>query len=274
LTLDDINLQKVVNIPFKISPRGKQSETLCDFHNRFSEWVNYLSEALLFSHLANKNSISNYSEAPKIEKHNKKGYISVPIITVTSDDIDSISENLIKSIFHNAISLLVTNYEVFLNEITRDILWANTNLLAIDEKQFTTKQIFEFEFIDEIENHLIEKVIMNQAMSSYPKRVDTFQKKYHIGLHSKHSPVTMAELHDVIEIRNLIQHNFGKVNDKYNERMQIYDKSKYTRLISANNHTLQVDFAWLFSFGEKMLELAEFIEIEVLKKWEVARQED
>ena len=279
LTIHDIDISSEINLPFRIHPKNKSTDAMGDFCIRFSEWTNYICEVLLFSHLGSNVPVSDFSVLPKIKisdffKQDKNKLISVPKINVTGSNIDTISKNLAKNLFHHSISQLVTNFEIFLNEISEDILWRNKQLLAVDEKQLTTKEIFELKDLETIQSILIDRKIMNSAMSSYPKRVEEFQKLFHIGIHAKKSPMLLAEIHDMIEVRNVIQHNDGHTSLHYLDRMSVYSDSEYTKLLKSEHSTLNINYTWLLDFGQRMVLLAEYIDTEVNSKWNTTANSD
>ncbi|WP_394389402.1 hypothetical protein [Shewanella woodyi] len=213
LTLDTVTINDI-SLPFKIRPREEYSDALDDFFIRTSEWFNYISEVLLFSHVGSKMPISDFSVKPQIKGPRRRRSsasedLPTPKITIKDKNLDAISRNLSRNLFHHSISQLVTNFEVFLNEITEELLWRNVALLSTEQKQLTNKEIFELGDIDEIKTSLIQTKVMEHAMSAYPKRVDSFQKLFHIGVHSKKSPIELPVVQDLMEVRNVIQHNDG-----------------------------------------------------------------
>ncbi|WP_201595506.1 hypothetical protein [Psychrobacter vallis] len=269
--LSEINLIEEITLPFRVFPEGEKSDALDDFFIRTSGWVSYICEVLVFSHVANEINIENTSILPQVKSPDIGGKglpLILPNISISNSN-DEISGNLIKNLYRHSLSQLVSNYEKFLNELTRDIFIRNHHLLAVDEKQLTTKEIFELGNIDKIRNVLIGKKVMDQAMSAYPKRVEQFQKIFYVGIHSKKSPVSVAELHDLIEVRNVIQHNDGHASPQYFKRMAGY--GDYRLLLPLSYSTPTVDFKWLLSFAQKMLHLAEYIDIEVANKWVTTR---
>lgn len=269
--LSEINLVEEIKLPFWVIPEGEKSDALEDFFIRTSGWVSYICEVLVFSHVANERNIENTSILPQVKSPDIGGKglpLILPNISISNSN-DEISGNLIKNLYRHSLSQLVSNYENFLNELTKDIFIRNSHLLAVDEKQLTTKEIFELGNIDKIRNVLIGKKVMDQAMSAYPKRVDQFQKIFYVGIHSKKSPISIAELHDLMEVRNVIQHNDGHVSPQYFKRMANY--KDYGLLLPLSYSTPTVDFKWLLSFAQKMLHLAEYIDVEVANKWVTTR---
>lgn len=278
LTIDTVDLDEIT-LPFKIKPRGEHSDALEDYFIRTTEWVNYICEVLLFSHVGSKMPLSDFSvqpqiKAPKYRRSTKSTYLPTPKINIKDKNFDAISRNLSRNLFHHSISQLVTNFEIFLNEITEDILWRNIKLLATEQKQLTNKEIFQLGNLDEIKSSLIQSKVMEHAMSAYPKRVDSVQKLFHIGIHSKKSPLGLPELHDLMEVRNTIQHNDGYCSAQYIARMSVYDNTEYQKLLEHEHAQIKIDFKWLLGIGVRMVELAEFIDFEAESKWKTTRNSD
>lgn len=277
VTLDTVTTDDIT-LPFRIRPREEHSDALDDFFIRTTEWVNYISEVLLFSHVGSKMPISDFTVKPQIKGPRRRRTTSkdlaAPKITIKDKNFDAISRNLSRNLFHHSISQLVTNFEIFLNEITEDILWRNVQLLSTDQKQLTNKDIFQLGDIDAIKISLIQNKVMDHAMSAYPKRIDSFQKLFHIGVHSKKSPIKLPVVQDLMEVRNVIQHNDGHCSPQYLTRMGVYDESEYTRLLKAEHSQVKIDFVWLLDIGFKLAELAEFIDSETSIKWNTTRNSD
>lgn len=277
VTLDTVTTDDIT-LPFRIRPREEYSDALDDFFIRTSEWVNYISEVLLFSHVGSKMPISDFSVKPQIKGPRRRRTTSkdlaTPKITIKDKNFDAISRNLSRNLFHHSISQLVTNFEIFLNEITEDILWRNVQLLSTEQKQLTNKDIFQLGDIDAIKTSLIQNKVMDHAMSAYPKRIDSFQKLFHIGVHSKKSPIELPVVQDLMEVRNVIQHNDGHCSPQYLTRMGGYDESEYTRLLKTEHSQVKIDFVWLLDIGFKLAELAEYIDSEASIKWNTTRNRD
>ena len=270
--LSEINLTEQITLPFWVIPTEDKSDALEDFFIRTSEWVTYISEVLAFSHVsieakANETLISPNVMNPHISARGDQ--LRLPKIVLSSDE-GNLSGNLINYLFRHSLSQLVSNYEIFLNELTEEIFIRHDEFLAVDEKQLTTKDIFELGDLDSIREVLIKKKVMDHAMSAYPKRVDLFQKQFFVGIHSKKAPITLAEVHDLMEVRNVIQHSDAHASPQYFKRMGNY-KPDYKLLLEREHSTPKVDFEWLLSMVQNLLKLTEYIDGEVAKKWKTSR---
>jgi hypothetical protein len=274
-TIDQTQYPNKIHLPFRVTPKGKHSDSRDDFHIRFSEWVNHICEILSFSYLGNAMTIPGLSLVPKIKKDNfdpkNPDYVPVPQIILKDKNMDGISNNISRSLFYNSISQLVAMYEFFLTELAEEILWRHRELLGTDEKQLTSREIFELGDIKKIHFALIQRKVFSLGMSGYPKRVKTFQSLFHIGLHSTDSPLRIEELHDLIEIRNLIQHSDGFASDEYFQRMSIYNG--YKTLLTKQYGVLKTDFLWLLTFGGELVAQVEYIDNAIAEKWKTSRND-
>ena len=269
----DLKLPDEIELPFFIKPNADKSDALDDFYINFSHWLNYICEVLLFSHVEDNLPVGDFSIKPDLKYGigGEKRIIS-PTISLKKSKKKIIAYSLAENLYNQAIALLVSNYEQFLNDQTSDILWRNPDILAIEERQLTTKQIFNLGNIDDIKEFLIEKKLLEHTMLSYPKRVDAFQRYFHVGIHSKKAPLSLEKVHDLIEVRNVVLHSGGYASPKYFERMSAHTKHGYKPLLKKELDTLNVDFVWIIGFAKSLLELAGYIDEEVAKKWKTTRE--
>ena len=273
--LADLKLPDEIELPFFVRPNSDKSDALDDFYISFSHWVNFVGEVLLFSHIGNNLPVADISVNPVL-KYGITGNKSVisPKITVKKSEAKTVTYSLAKNLFHHSIAQLVADYEIFLNDITSDILFRNPDILAIEEKQLTTKQIFDFSNVDNIIGFLVDKKVSDHAMLAYPKRVDAFQYLFHVGIHSKKSPLSLAQVHDIIELRNVILHSGGYASIQYLSRIQAYIENGYKPLLKRELDTPKVDFVWLIGFATDLLKLAGYVDEHVAVKWKTTRNEE
>lgn len=259
----------VLNLPFQSIPPAPYTDALDDVHIRFSELVNYVGQVLLTSHLIKELS-------PPLDKGvislNLKAYathvMATPAIAIQSSNWESLSWMLPERLFYSAIVQLATLYEVFLAELIADILWRNDEWLEADERQLTAKEIFKIGSIEDIRAKLIDRKILDFAMLSYPKKVERFQKEFHVGLHHKTFPLSLFEVHDFLEVRNVIVHNDGHASDQYHDRMSGYNQPP---LLQGKYESPEINFSWLLTFGQKLICLCNQVDKEVRNKWKTTR---
>jgi hypothetical protein len=258
-----------LKLPFKSIAPTTKSDALDDVHIRFSELVNYIGEVLLTSHLVKEVSTPLDNGAIPIHlKSNRSGDIVVPTVEIQASEWDQLSINLLHRLFLSSIVQLATLYEVFLAELIEDILLRNNEWLELDERQLTAKEIFKLGSIENIRAKLIDRKILDFAMLSYPKKVEKFQKEFHVGLHHKTFPLSLFEVHDFLEVRNVIVHSDGHASDQYLERMSSYHQLS---LLRWKYDTLGINFSWLLTFGQQLIFLCNLVDEEVSKKWTTTR---
>jgi hypothetical protein len=260
------DIGRVLSLPFQSKPPAPSTDALKDVHIRFSELVNYVGQALLDTHLIKQLS-------PSLDKGiispNIKAYgvhvVATPDIAIQSGKWESLSMMLPERLFYSAIVQLATLYEVYLGELIADILWRNDEWLEGDERQLTTKEIFKIGNIEDIRAKLIDRKILDFAMLPYPKKVERFQKEFRVGIHHKTFPLSLFQVHDFLEVRNVIVHSDGHASDQYLDRMSGYEQPP---LLQGRYETLEINFSWLLTFGQKLIWLCNHVDEAVQKKWE------
>jgi hypothetical protein len=263
------DLGRVLNLPFQSISPSPSTDALKDVHIRFSELVNYIGLVLLNTHLIKQLSppLDNGMISPNIKAY-AVHVVATPDIAVQSGKWDSLSWALPERLFYSAIVQLATLYEVYLGELMADILWRNDEWLEGDERQLTAKEIFKIGSIEDIRAKLIDKRILDFAMLPYPKKVERFQKDFHVGLHHKTFPLSLFQVHDFLEVRNVIVHSDGHASDQYLNRMSGYNQPP---LLQMRYETLEINFSWLLTFGQKLIWLCNHVDEAVQKKWKTTR---
>ena len=162
---------------------------------------------------------------------------------------------------------LATIYEVYLAELIGEALRDNLELISIEEKQLTTAEIFALGDFGKIRERLIDRWVFKFGMGSYPVKVDRLQSKFHIGIHSDRAPIEIFDVHDFVEVRNVLSHSDGHASSEYHERMSGYGRQT---LLRGRYASPTVDFRWLMGFSERLAELCDFIELEMSDRWDIS----
>ena len=269
-TISNIHEKLILPLNFYPGDNSGFSDSLCDFQIGFTNLINYIGEVLfLLSNIHNIEISSGYHSVDVFyEVLNKKKRILCPKLNIDTEKNDEMFSDTTNYLFKHSITQLASEYEIFLTSLLKEILRRNETLLDINEKQLSTKKIFELGSIKKIRSFLIQKKSIEFAMLSYPKKVDYFQSQFHIGIHSKKSPFTLSEVHDFIEVRNIIIHNDGHANEQYFERLKDYNQET---LVKRTHFSLKPDFVWFISFAKQLLALGYFIENDISKKWKTTR---
>lgn len=172
--------------------------------------------------------------------------------------------DLLRSLFHAALTQLVSAYEIFIGDTARAILRDEKELLAVDERQLTSKEIIDLQDYEKLIDVLIERAVSKLTHNvTYPKLVNRFHIKYHIGIHNRNSPVQLFQVHHLIEKRNIIVHNDGVASSKYIEKLSSYSSPE----LLDENEELLVDFLRFYNDLLMIMELGKYIETCTQKKW-------
>lgn len=253
-----------IKIPYEPNRQKISSDALSDFYAVLEQIINFYQESLMLY------SVSRDSIMPKeipARSGEAYGYLkySIPKIQITERD-EFHSEIYPVRLFQNTIVNIASCYEIYLRELAKEIYRYNQELLKIDEKQLTTKEILSYESLAELCDELIEKSVTNLIMLTYPDIVKKFESKFHIGIHSKKSPMTIFEVHHFLEVRNIIVHNEGHASKLFFQRLNSYDE-KSPLEIKGELNSPKTDFEYIASFKDKLILLAEHIDNEARSKW-------
>jgi hypothetical protein len=258
---------KDLELPFwKTIPKPK-SDALDDVQIRFNHLINFAGGVLAtLSSLDTNQERENEVIQVNLKPKNEKAVIS-PKIKVKSEEWEKLFSYIPTQLFYSSIVQLATLYEVFLSELIKEILKFNDSWLEIEEKQITTKKIFSLGSLEKIKWKLIEKKILDFTMLSYPKKVEKFEKEFHVGLHHKSFPLTLFEVHDFLEVRNIIVHNDGHASTHYFDRLKSYNQDPLLK----DKYSPEVNFSWLFTFGENLISLCCLVDKKISEKWTTTR---
>jgi hypothetical protein len=172
--------------------------------------------------------------------------------------------DLLRGLFFSAVTQLVSIYEIFIADLAKEIFRNNHELLAIPEKQLSSEKIIRLESYEKIIDELIDRAIRKFTYgTSYPKLVERFQTKFHIGIHDRNSPAQLFAVHHLIEKRNIIVHNDGVASSTYIERMKNYGNAE---LIKEDDEVI-IDFTKFYNDLVVIRELGEYIETCVQTRW-------
>lgn len=172
--------------------------------------------------------------------------------------------DLLRGLFHTAITRLVSVYEILIGDIAKEIYKNNHDLLAIEERQLTSAEIVELQTYDKVIESLIERAVSKLVHEiTYPKLVDRFHRTFHVGIHDRESPVQLFAVHHLIEKRNIIVHNDGVASSTYVAKMQDYNDDS----ILEENDELPVDFVSFYDDLSMIRKLGSYIESCAQHRW-------
>jgi hypothetical protein len=260
-------------LPYKSEVPSPRCDGLVDFHIRVDELINYVGEMLLLIDATRKAGFSTGRVKPILPEDIFKNVPKVPTIIFDERNWDKYRSEIPTRLFYSAVVQLVSHFETFIAELLNDIYYSNPELLAINEKQLTTKEIFEIGSVKKIRHYLKRKMVSKFITKSYPDMVGAFQRNLYIGVHSRHSPFTQKEIHNIIEFRNIIVHNDGQASNLYFDRMSIYE-SPPADMLEKIGDSVPTNFVWFFTSANKLLGIGNFIDAESQKKWTTTASAD
>ncbi len=259
--------QFLLHLPFESKLPSPRTDALVDFHLRVDQLINYVGDILLILDASQNTNFSDTKQVtPILPKDIFNRVPKVPVIEFDGQNWGKYRREIPKRLFYSAIVQLVSHFETFLAELLNDIYYSHIELLINDERQLTTKEIFELGSLQKIHQHLKQKAVSSIITKSYPNIVSAFQRNFYVGIHSKNSPVEQKEIHHLIEIRNVLIHNDGHASNLYFERMSIYDPP-CQNMLKKSGGSVPIDFIWFLTSSEKILRVGDFIDAEIQKKW-------
>lgn len=117
------------------------------------------------------------------------------------------------SVPRNTVVAMVSFYDAYLAELLECAYAIKPQLLNSCEKEFSFSEIIQFESIDSLKKHIIEKDVESVIRESHSKQLDIISKKFNVSLTSD-----LPCYNDFIEIterRNLFVHTNGRVSSQY-----------------------------------------------------------
>lgn len=153
-------------------------------------------------------------------------------------------------------SYLVTVFEGYLADIIREILLAKPEALK-SAKEISTETVLSLGGRQQIVSHLAEREVDELLYRSFPDVVKYFDKKFSINVNA--SPVSSAQIVEIMATRNIHVHNGGLVNRRY---LQLVKCSKLKP-----GAYRPITRAYLADSINSIRSLVGFIDAEVQKKY-------
>ena len=196
--------------------------------------------------------------------------LATPEITIGHTSLQSSKRTLARSLFYSGVSQLVSEYEIYLASLAREIYIYNPELLSANErrrdKQLTNAEILAAGSYDRILNALVERAVFKLTALPYPALVERFNREFRVGIHHATSPATLFTVHHLIEQRHLIVHNNGYVSDQYIERMSAYEGED----ILGEHNAISVSFKSFFDHLYTLAALGDYIDGKVKNTWQTS----
>lgn len=155
----------------------------------------------------------------KVEKDESSNEIVYTVNMESGKEFERVQNELLCAL--NAFSLIPRNtvvamvslYDAFLADLLECAYKVKPELLNACEKEFSYSEIVQFESIDNLKKHIIEKEVESIIRESHIKQFEILSKKFNVELAKD-----LDSYNDFIEIterRNLFVHKNGKVSSQY-----------------------------------------------------------
>jgi hypothetical protein len=113
------------------------------------------------------------------------------------------------------------NFITYVTDLLTLVFRAKPEAMKSDA-QATFHEIFTFDSLDELRHYLVEKRVLSLSFKSFSDLSDQMEKQ--IGLPISEQPGEVALGAFVMELRNLITHNRGRVNRLFLEKLGLAEK--------------------------------------------------
>jgi hypothetical protein len=262
-----------LELPAKYETNGPCSDALDDLYIRVTDLINFVGEVIVSRELSKDQIEDNLEIEPKLSLiQTGTDNIEFPSIKIKAEKWTRLARRLPEQLFYSSVTQMATIYETYLSEIFHEILWNHPELIIVGEKQLTTEEIFEHQTLDSIKFTLTDRKVDNLLFGSYPKVAKGVSSLFKVQLHGSKSPMSLFEIHDFIETRNVIVHGDGAAGELYYDRMRIYGKDTFIKERKSKSGYVKINFKWFFRNAEKFLEQCSFIDEQLTEKWETSKQ--
>lgn len=263
-----------LELPAEYRPVTPYTDALDDLYIRVTDLINFTGEVIVSRELSKDLRDENLEIKPKLHLiHRARKNIEFPTIKMKARKWSRLAKQLPEQLFYSSITRMATIYETYLSEIFHEILLRHPKLIIEDERQLTTEEIFQHQSLDEIKRTLIEKKVHALLFGSYPKMVRSISSLLKIEFHGSKSPMSLFEVHDFIETRNVIIHNDGVAGHLYFERMSGYENEPFIKDKKSKRGYVDIDYNWFFKYAENFLSQCSFIDEQLTKKWKSSKGE-
>ena len=168
-----------------------------------------------------KVSSDNIEEFPKIHKHLNRTDIAIKIIP------------------RNFIVSIISQYDAFLGDLMRTLYEINPNIIRSSEKEINAEDLFTYETIDELKNHIIDKEVDTLLREGHYEQLLILEKKISVVADKKFTLTTnLPVLSSFIELtqrRNLFVHTNGSSTKQH---LEISKKWKFKTECDSVNQEL------------------------------------
>lgn len=152
-----------------------------------------------------------------LEEENKSVTYNVPIECIR--EFERLKDELSRSIEayvlipRNTIVAMVSLYDAFIADLLESAYVLKPQLLNACEKEFSFSEIMQFENIEKIKHHVIEKDVESILRESHIKQFEILSNRFKVEL-TKDLP-SYNDFVEITERRNLFVHTNGRVSSQY-----------------------------------------------------------
>lgn len=255
-----------IEIPFELKLPATRTDALCDLDIRICRTLDLCGGILyLFGHASPEVFAPGRIRVNWRSLMGKKEPLAQ--VQITKNDNLNLLRSLPEQLFGSGVIQLAAAFEAYLGDVLADVHFNNDSLIRAHDKQLPVSTVLALESLEDVRRLLIEEEVAGFLSAAYPSLVDRFERRLHVGLHSKKSPVKKCEAHHFFEVRNIIVHNEGRASSQYLERLAPYAGDPPEAQLRKKGESFPVDFGWLFSQGRMLFDLASFLDKELTEKW-------
>jgi len=153
-----------------------------------------------------------------------------------------------------------TTVDLYFNDVLEYIFRNNIDILKNSNKQYSTEEILLFNNMNNLVSYLAMKEIQKFNENNSKKKIEYLQK-----LLNKENILTNSLIDkfiEVSEIRNILMHNEGKINDRFRN---LVNNPKYDDEIS-----VEIDEELLIEAIDSMISFINEIDRELINKFRIA----
>lgn len=206
-------------------------EGRCIFREAISKYINLLNSqmdsfpiiinTLAVNVKAKANSFSKFIKEIniKIEENEEHKEITYKVPIESGKEFERLQNELYQSINayafvpNNTVVAMVSLYDSYLADLIECAYITRPEMLNNSDRTFSFSDIIQFDNLDKLKQHVIEKDVESIIRESHKKQFELLSKKFNVRLAEN-----LPSFNDFIEIterRNLFVHTNGKVSSQY-----------------------------------------------------------
>lgn len=203
----------------------------CVFKESINKYINLLNSqmdsfpiiinTLAANVKANANRFSKFlnNKDVKIEDNKERKEITYKVPIEFGKEFERVQNKLSHSVNayllipKNTVVAMVSLYDAFLADLIECAYLTKPELLNACGKEFSFSEILQFENLEKLKKHVIEKDVESIIRESHIKQFELLSKKFNVEL-TRDLP-SFNDFVEITERRNLFVHTNGKVSSQY-----------------------------------------------------------